>query len=125
MKTRAITGFFFVLVMLASVLLGQYVYVAFYLVLSLFCLYEFYSLVTQTTAKPDIIAGLINGALLFAGISLLIFSDNMTLPVLLGYKAAHSLLMLLPVTSAAIFIRQLFKKTEFPFNNIAYTYVGI
>ena len=125
MKTRAITGFFFILVMLASVLLGQYVYVAFYLILSLFCLYEFYSLVTQNTAKPDIIAGLINGALLFAGISLLIFSENMTLPVLLGYKAAHSLLMLLPITSAAIFIRQLFKKDGSPFNNIAYTYLGI
>ncbi|MDR3696763.1 phosphatidate cytidylyltransferase [Mucilaginibacter sp.] len=123
MKTRAITGFFFVIVMLASVLLGQFVFVTFYLVLGAFCLYEFYNLVTQNTAKPDIALGIINGMMLFAGIAVLIFSDNITL--LLSYKASHSLLFLLPLTSALVFIRQLFNKTETPFNNIAYTYLGI
>jgi phosphatidate cytidylyltransferase len=123
MKTRAITGFFFVIVMLASVLLGQFVFVTFYLVLSAFCLYEFYTLVTQNTAKPDIAFGIINGMMLFAGIAVLIFSDNITL--LLSYKAAHSLLLLLPLTSAMVFIRQLYNKSETPFNNIAYTYLGI
>lgn len=125
MRTRAITGFFFVIVMLGSVLLGQYVFVAFYLVLSAFCLHEFYSLVGQNTAKPDLTLGIINGGLLFAGIALLILSDNMTLPVLLGYKASRSLLFLLPLTSALVCIRQLYHKTLFPFNNIAYTYAGI
>ncbi|WP_295667903.1 phosphatidate cytidylyltransferase [uncultured Mucilaginibacter sp.] len=123
MKTRAITGFFFVIVMLASVLLGQFVFMPFYLVLSAFCLYEFYTLVTQNTAKPDIALGIINGMILFAGIAVLIFSDNITL--LLSYKAAHSLLFLLPLTSALVFIRQLYNKSDTPFNNIAYTYLGI
>ncbi|MBB3056670.1 phosphatidate cytidylyltransferase [Mucilaginibacter gotjawali] len=123
MKTRAITGFFFVIVMLASVLLGQFVFVTFYLMLSAFCLYEFYSLVTQNTAKPDIVLGIINGMMLFAGIAVLIFSDNITL--LLSYKAAHSLLFLMPLTSALVFIRQLYNKSASPFNNIAYTYLGI
>ncbi|HWZ02752.1 MAG TPA: phosphatidate cytidylyltransferase [Mucilaginibacter sp.] len=123
MKTRAITGFFFVIVMLASVLLGQFVFVTFYLVLSAFCLYEFYTLVTQNTAKPDIILGIINGMILFAGFAVLIFSDNITL--LLSYKASHALLFLLPLTSALVFIRQLFNKSAYPFNNIAYTYLGI
>jgi len=125
MKTRAITGFFFIIVMLGSVLLGQYVFVAFYLVLSAFCLHEFYTLVTQNTAKPDMTLGIINGALLFAGVALLILSDNMTLPVLLGYKASHSLLFLLPLTSALVCIRQLYHKTPAPFDNIAYTYAGV
>jgi len=123
MKTRAITGFFFVIVMLASVLLGQFVFMPFYLVLSAFCLYEFYTLVTQNTAKPDIALGIINGVLLFAGMAVLIFSDNITL--LLSYKAAHALLFLLPLTSALVFIRQLYGKSETPFNDIAYTYLGI
>ena len=49
MKTRAITRFFFVIVMVASVLLGQYVFGIFYLLLTLFCLWEFYGLVKQHT----------------------------------------------------------------------------
>jgi phosphatidate cytidylyltransferase len=125
MKIRAITGFFFVIVMLGSVLLGQYVFGAFYLLLSSFTLYEFYKLVAQNTAKPDIIAGLANGVVVFAAFALLITSDNMTLPVLLGYKATRSLLFLLPVTAVMIFIRQLFSRTAAPFNNIAYTCLGI
>jgi phosphatidate cytidylyltransferase len=125
MKTRAITGFFFVIVMLGSLFLGQYVFSAFYLLLSAYALYEFYTLVAQNTAKPDILSGLINGILIFAGFGLLIYSDNMALPVLLGYKATHSLLFLLPITSAMIFIRQLFKHSHTPFNNIGFTYLGI
>ena len=45
MKIRAITGFFFIIIMLASVLLGRHVFNAFYLVLALLCLWEFYGLV--------------------------------------------------------------------------------
>ena len=59
MKTRAITGFFFIIVMLGSLLLGHYVFGALYLLLSCFCLYEFYSLVKQNTASPNVPAGLI------------------------------------------------------------------
>jgi len=125
MKTRAITGFFFVLVMLGSVLLGQYVFGVFYLVLSTFVLYEFYTLVSQSVAKPDIPVGILNGALLYAGFALLIYSDNMTLPILLSYKATYSLLFLLPVTFTVVFIRQLFKQAMLPFNNVAYTFLGI
>ena len=125
MKTRAITGFFFVLVMLGSVLLGQYVFGLFYLLLSAFVLYEFYKLVSQSVAKPDIPAGIVNGALVYAGFALLIYSDNMTLPILLSYKATYSLLFLLPVTFTVVFIRQLFNQAMLPFNNIAYTFLGI
>ena len=125
MKTRAITGLFFVLVMLGSVLLGQYVFGLFYLLLGAFVLYEFYKLVSQSVAKPDIPAGIVNGALVYAGFALLIYSDNMTLPILLSYKATYSLLFLLPVTFTVVFIRQLFKQAMLPFNNVAYTFLGI
>jgi phosphatidate cytidylyltransferase len=125
MKTRAITGFFFVLVMLGSVLLGAYVFGAFFLLLSCLVLHEFYRLVSQTVAKPDIPWGITNGVFIFAGFALLIYSDNMTMPVLLGYKATHALLFLLPLTGAAVFIRQLFKQSMLPFNNIAYTFLGL
>jgi phosphatidate cytidylyltransferase len=125
MKTRAITGFFFIIVMIGSMLLQQYVFGAFYLVLSTFALFEFYKLVTQNAAKPDIAAGLVNGVLLFAGFALLILSDNMTLPVLLSYKATHSILFLLPVTMSVILIRQLFKTSNVPFIDMGFTFSGI
>ena len=47
MKTRAITGFFFVVVMLGSVLLGHYPFGIFYLLLSLLCLNEYYGLINK------------------------------------------------------------------------------
>lgn len=121
MKTRAITGFFFIIVMLGSLLLGNYVFGAFYLLLSCFCLYEFYSLVKQNTAGPNVPAGLILGALVFAAFGLLSYSESTAADA----KTAHILLFLLPVASAAIFISELFKKVKSPFDNLAYTYLGI
>ncbi len=123
MKTRAITGILFVIVMIGSVLLGQFVFGAFYLVLSCLALYEFYNLVGQTVAKPDLLAGIVNGVIVFAGFGLLTLSNNMAL--LVDYKKAHALIFLLPVSGAMIFIRQLFTKAMMPFNNIGYTCLGI
>jgi phosphatidate cytidylyltransferase len=124
MKTRAITGFFFVIVMLASNLLGHYVFGAFYLLLSLFCLYEFYGLIRQGTAKPNTIMGLLNGTLLYVAFALITYANTFALPALhnaLGYK----LLFLLPVTIAGIFMYELFRNKPLPFNNIAVTLLGI
>lgn len=53
MKTRAITGFFFVAVMLASLLLGAYAFTLFFLILSVLCTEEFYRLVTTEEVKPQ------------------------------------------------------------------------
>src|ERR1700712_236055 len=108
MKTRAITGFFFVIVMLASVMFGPYLFGAFYLVISCLCLFEFYKLIKENTANPNATAGLINGALLFAAFALLSYSGIFALPVLEGKNVAYKLLFLLPLFSSAIFIRELF-----------------
>ena len=125
MKTRAITGFFFVIVMLASVLLGHYVFGAFYLLLCGFALYEFYGLVKQNTAKPNVSAGLANGVLLYVAFALLTYKDNSVLANPHSLKLAHTLLFLVPVTFSSIFIQELYKKIEAPFTNIAYTITGI
>jgi phosphatidate cytidylyltransferase len=109
--------------MLGSIFLGQYVFGAFYLVLSCLTLYEFYKLVAQNIAKPDVAAGIVNGILVFGGYGVLILSNNMV--ILLNYKTTHALLFLLPLSASMIFIRQLFNKTTVPFNNIAYTCLGI
>ena len=47
MKTRAITAFFFTIVMLGSMFLGAYVFTIFYLILSLAALMEFMTMIRR------------------------------------------------------------------------------
>jgi len=115
MKTRAITGFFFVIVMLASVLLGHYTFAIFYLLLSSFCLWEFYGLVKQSAASPNVSFGLLNGTLVFTVFALTSYDTH----------KAYSLLLVLPIATSSVFIYELYRKSEAPFTNIAYTFTGI
>ncbi|HWZ16191.1 MAG TPA: phosphatidate cytidylyltransferase [Mucilaginibacter sp.] len=116
MKTRAITGFFFVVVMLASLLLGHYVFGAFFLVLSVLCLREFYSLLNKSGESPDMVTGLINGIFIYVIFALIVYQNN---------PYYHKLLFLLTLTVSAIFIQELFKRSSAPFVNIGYTLVGL
>jgi phosphatidate cytidylyltransferase len=116
MKTRAITGFFFVVVMLASVLLGHYVFGAFFLVLSIFCLKEFYTLLNKNGANPDMLTGLVNGIFIYVIFALITYQNT---------PLYHKLLFLLTVTGGAIFIQELFKRSQAPFVNIGFTLIGI
>ena len=125
MKTRAITGFFFVIVMLASVLLGPYVFGVFYLILSVFALYEFYGLVKQSGILPNKTVGIINGVLIYVSFAVLAFANMFALPNMYGSKSAHLIIALLPVTLSVIFFLELYKKSEAPFTNIGYTVMGI
>ena len=115
MKVRAITGFFFIIVMLASVLLGHYVFGAFYLLLSAFCLWEFYSNVKKSGISPGWQTGLLNGIAIYTVFALITY-DN---------ASYHGLLFLLPVLLSTIFIQELFTKSGHPFTNLAYTYLGL
>jgi phosphatidate cytidylyltransferase len=116
MKTRAITGFFFVIVMLASVLLGPYTFGIFYLVLSTLALREFYGLVKQSGIQPNQSAGILNGIFIYVIFALITYKDE---PVY------HKLLFLLALTLSTVFIQELYKKSETPFTNISYTIIGI
>ncbi len=116
MKTRAVTGFFFIVVMLASVLCGHYPFGIFYLLLSLLCLREFYGLVKQSGSSPSQETGFLNGLLIYILFALIAYQDSITL---------HKLYFLLTLTVSGIFIQELFKKTEAPFTNIAFTLTGI
>src|SRR3569832_1527031 len=117
MKTRAITGFFFVIVMLGSTLLGPLTFDIFYLVLSSLCLFEFYRLIKQSNIEPLIIFGIITGVVLYMAF-LRLAMDNSDPPM------NHYLLALVPCV-VAIFIQELFRKSQAPFTNIAYTIFGL
>jgi phosphatidate cytidylyltransferase len=115
MKTRAITGFFFIIVMLASMLLGQYVFGVFYLVLSALALREFYGLVKQSGIQPNRSIGIVNGVLLYIA-----FSANQGL-----LPATSKYVFVLALTLSLIFFQELYKKHDAPFTNIGYTFTGI
>ncbi|WP_207421700.1 phosphatidate cytidylyltransferase [Desertivirga brevis] len=114
MKTRAITGFFFVLVMLASVLTGEKTFALFFLLLSLFCVNEFYGLVQSEDVKPHRFLGIILAGTIF--IPILVY--------LLTGEGLRYILIAAPV-SIVICITELYKKSEKPFHNLAYTYFGV
>ena len=116
MKTRAITGFFFVIVMLCSMLFGHYPFGIFFLALSLFCLWEFYGLIKQTGIQPNLFAGMLNGLFIYGVFALITYQDSVT---------AHRLLFIIPLLVCIVFIQELFTKSASPFNNIAYTFLGL
>ncbi|WP_443945222.1 phosphatidate cytidylyltransferase [Pedobacter sp. AW1-32] len=113
MKTRAITAFFFTIVMLASILLGSYTFSIFYLVLSILSLFEFYKLVKTSGIRPHRNIGLIAGALIFLMAAGLHY---------LRYDTKY-LLLCIPLIFS-VFISELYKKNKIPFANISYTFVG-
>lgn len=114
MKVRAITALFFVIVLLASMLMGRFVFTFFFVVLSICCLNEFYRLSMDGQVRPNRLMGSLLGLVLF------------------GSYAAHSLfglslhyvLLCIPVV-AFVFIAELYRKQEKPFTGIAYTFLGV
>lgn len=102
------------MVMVASMLLGRYVFAGFFLVLSTCCLAECYRIIGGGAEKPNRWLGLLLGALgfgLFAGYRLM------------GFDARY-LLLLAPLITAA-FIIPLYQKQGKPFDGIANTFLGL
>ena len=113
MKTRAITGFFFILIMLGSVLLGEKTFAIFFLILSLLCLDEFYRLVRTDVLRPQRITGGLLGLSVFATVLYKLLNDD-----------SRYLLLIVPL-AVAVFIFELYRKTTNPFQNIAFTFTGV
>ncbi|MDQ7947251.1 MAG: phosphatidate cytidylyltransferase [Pedobacter sp.] len=112
MKTRAITAFFFTIVMLAS-LWNAYTFTAFYLLLSVAALFEFYKLIKIGGIRPHR-----NMAMIVATIAFLIMAAYHF------FQFGPKYLLLIIPLIFAIFIFELYKKEKIPFANIAYTFVG-
>lgn len=113
MKTRAITAFFFTIVMLGSIFLGAYTFTFFYLVLSLLSLWEFFKLIKTSGIRPHR-----NIAVFAAGLIFLITAGYH----FLQFETKYMLLMAPLIFS--VFVAELYKKDKIPFANISYTFVG-
>jgi len=116
MKTRAVTSFFFVIVMFSSLFFGDYFFTTFYLLLSVFCLREFYRLFRQSNIQPNLLSGIINYIVIYLILTLAAYKNNVF---------SHTLIFLLPLTVTSVFIQELFKKSPNPISNIFYTFGGL
>lgn len=113
MKIRAITAFFFTIVMLGSVFLGSYTYTVFYFFLSLAALLEFFKLIKTGGIKPQ------------KNIAIAAASFIFILTAAFHYIQLETkyLLLLVPLVFS-LFICELYRKEKSPFANISYTFVG-
>lgn len=114
MKTRAVTGFFFVGVMLASVLLGAYAFTLFFLVLSGLCTEEFYRLVSTSEVRPQKRWGLVLVISIYLPLTMHLFQGE---PFI-------NMLICVPIT-IMIIVAELYRKYPNPFHNISYTLFGV
>lgn len=114
MKTRSITGLLFVIVMVASMLLGAYIFASFYVLLSLFCLTEFLSLIKKASIKPQKTWAYLAAVIIFSAI---------ILPHFVSFNPKWSFL-LIPVL-LGFFIAELYQKSKHPFNNIAFSFLSV
>ncbi len=111
---RSLTGAGFVIVMIGSALLGQIVFSALFLLVTILGLWEFYGLVEKHGSFPMKILSIISGIILF-----------LTLAISLTGKAQiHILWINLPVFFI-LFIAELFRNKQTPFGNIASSLLGI
>ncbi|MGI4727235.1 MAG: phosphatidate cytidylyltransferase [Janthinobacterium lividum] len=115
MKTRAITGFVFVLVMLAAFFFGPYIFLGFFSLLSLLCLFEFYGLIKPTGILPQQTNGLVLGLVICATATSFWLDASFT-----RYFSA----LIVPF-SVLIFYAELYRKTDKPFPQIAFTFLGL
>lgn len=114
MLQRAITGFFFIVILVGVTLLGQEVFIVFYTLLGLGCLWECYTLFRREEVRPLHYWGLLTA---------------LVLGVLLGLHCVGlipfaRLWLIIPFLSAVYFI-VLFQRRVKPFDDIAYTNLGL
>lgn len=111
---RTITGFFFVVVLIGSILLSPYAYLVVFLAILTGTLLEFYKLVLLKNVKPLVYFGLFCG---FAMFILTFFHAS-------GLTGHNYLLLLLPLFFVIPFAG-LFMKDGDPFSNIVWTLFGL
>lgn len=116
MKTRAITGVVFIIVMLGSFYAGAATFSVFYGLLAILCLKEFYGLLKKAGLQPDTDTGMLNGVYIYA-----VFAASFYLDTTLS----HRLVFLLAPTLVSVFIRELYRTSAAPFANIGYTFLGL
>ena len=111
---RTITGAIFIILVIGSILWNHYAFSLVFLIFTILGVTEFYSIVSKTGSKPYGFSGIIISALLFLICSYIAISNS----------NIHFILIILPLLFID-FIIELFRNHKTPFQNIAFTYIGI
>jgi len=111
---RTLTGTVFVAVLLGSTFWNQYSFAFLFLIVTILGVWEFYTLSEKGNNQPSKLIGTIAGAVLF-------ISNALVCMDFFNYKI---LLINIPIIFF-IFIIELYSKAEKPFQNIAFTLLGI
>ncbi len=112
--TRTLTGAVFVIIIIGSILLSVYSFMAVFLLVTVLGLLEFYKLSSADNMKPQHITGVLFGAFMF--LSIAFYAHNL-LPF--GIVLINIPLLM------SLFIFELYRKKVLPFNNVAITLLGI
>jgi len=112
--TRTLTGIVFITIIIGSICISVYTFLAVFLLVSILGLMEFYKLSETETIKPQRILGIISGSITF--ISIALFAHGMIDSHWIWFNLVFAFL---------IFMTELYRKKENPFGNIAYTLMGI
>jgi len=110
---RIITALIGASLVISAILYDEFTFLLLMLLIALLGVYEFYGLLKQDGVQPQVVPGLFLAALPFLS------------PVLSsGAGIALNLLPLIIVLPYLIFLRELYRKSEKPFTNIAMTLLG-
>lgn len=112
---RALTGTVFVAVIVFSIFSGEMVFQLLFLMISLFSLKEFYTLVGSPLVTIQKLPGLLLGGFTYLCIAPL---TGAFLPIQKWIAVLYTLIVL-------IIIIELYRKKTFPFHNIAYVVSGV
>lgn len=115
---RSISGAVFVGLVIASILVSHIFFSSLFLLITILCLYEFYSNVKNSGIAVQGTLGIIIGAILFTIISVICIGLNKGIDLFILMSVIIPLLFI-------VFIVELWRNKPNPFTNIAFTILGI
>jgi len=118
---RTITGLSMVLLLIAAMAFSYWLLSALFLLVTIFGLWEFYSIFATETIRPQRIFGTIAGALLYISI-VVVF--RISLPVATISRLVIPILIAVPILFLS-FVFEIYRKQSQPLINVALTITGI
>jgi phosphatidate cytidylyltransferase len=121
---RTITGAIFVIVLIGSVLVNPFAFIALFFIITVLSVLEFYKVTSTDEVKPQVVFGTFISILLYSYISYIsqpIYRFNFPVDIDIVLKIPFFIALLFFV----LFILELFRKSKQPFINIALTFTGI
>jgi phosphatidate cytidylyltransferase len=114
--TRTITAALFVIIIVGSAIWNFWAFAAVFGVFLIFGILEFYNMLARKNIMPQKIYGVVIGFLLYT-VSILLDAEIFTI-----YNGI--LFLLIFIAFCIVFFNELYRKSEIPFQNIAFTFLG-